>query len=526
MASSNLSRLILTLLLIANCPNYAYTQTTEPRPSNLQNDTNNTAEVLKKLDQLVEQNKLLEKENRELVDQIEILRGVLASEASKAPDLKEKNSEPVSGRPAVATASQQVQQVQEDDADSGLSVSPSREVRKTFGTYTPNLGFTVADTESGSLNVSAFSYVRYLNQLNLNPTYINAFGTVLNVKQRQDFQLAKVQVKFLGWLFNPSFRYLFYVWTSNANMGQGAQVVVAGNLNYAFNKHFTLSGGINALPGTRSVEGNFPYWLGEDTRLIADEFFRPSYTTGIWARGQITDRLRYHVMLGNNLSQLGINAGQLQNFFSTYSTAIIWMPTTGEFGPGFGDFEDHQALATRLATHYSQSREDRQEQPDTEGFQNTQLRPSDGSIIFTPNLFGPGILITDATYKMADFDGGIKYHGFSLEGEYYWRWLTGFRGPGTAGLPNLFDHGFQLQTSAMLVPKTVQLYAGGSTVFGQFGKPWDARVGINLFPKKNRVVRWNNEGLYLFNSPVGYLAVPFPVGGHGFVFHSNFEVAF
>ena len=345
---------------------------------------------------MVEQNKLLENQNRELVDQnrelvdqIGILRGVLATEASKAPELKEKNSEPVSGRPAVATASQQVQQVQEDDADSGLSVSPSREVRKTFGTYTPNLGFTVADTESGSLNVSAFSYVRYLNQLNLNPTYINAFGMVLNVKQRQDFQLAKVQVKFLGWLFNPNLRYLFYVWTSNANMGQGAQVVVAGNLNYAFNKHFTLSGGINGLPGTRSVEGNFPYWLGEDTRLIADEFFRPSYTTGIWARGQITDRLRYHVMLGNNLSQLGINAGQLQNFFSTYSAAVIWMPTTGEFGAGFGDFEDHQELATRLAAHYSQSREDRQEQPDTEGFQNTQLRLSDGSIIFTPNLFSP-----------------------------------------------------------------------------------------------------------------------------------------
>jgi hypothetical protein len=47
-------------------------------------------------------------------------------------------------------------------------------------------------------------------------------------------------------------------------------------------------------------------------------------------------------------------------------------------------------------------------------------------------------------------------------GRYYWRWLTGFRGPGTAGLPNLFDHGFQLQTSAMLMPKAVQLYAGGS----------------------------------------------------------------
>jgi hypothetical protein len=475
---------------------------------------------------LVEQNKQLENQNRQLVDEIEILRGVLAAEASKAPELKEKNSEPVSGRPAVATASQQVQQVPEDDADSGLSVSPSREVRKTFGTYTPNLGFTVADTESGSLNVGIFSYVRYLNQLGLNPTYINAFGSVSNVQQRQDFQLAKVQVRFYGWLLSPNLRYLFYVWTSNANMGQGAQVVVAGNLNYAFNKHITLSGGINALPGARSVEGNFPYWLGEDTRLIADEFFRPSYTSGIWAKGQITDRLRYHVMLGDNLSQLGINAGQLQNFFSTYSAAIIWMPTTGEFGPGFGDFEDHQMLATRLALHFTHSREDTQEQPDTEGFQNTQIRLSDGSIIFTPNLFGPGVTVTDVTYNMTSFDGGIKYHGTSLEGEYYLRWLTGFRGPSTANLPGLFDHGFQMQASAMLAPKTFQLYAGGSTVFGQFGKPWDARVGINLFPRKNRVVRWNNEGLYLFNSPVGYLAVPFPVGGHGFVFHSNFEVAF
>jgi hypothetical protein len=36
-----------------------------------------------------------------------------------------------------------------------------------------------------------------------------------------------------------------------------------------------------SLPGTRSVEGNFPFWLGIDTRLIADEFFRPSYTSRI-----------------------------------------------------------------------------------------------------------------------------------------------------------------------------------------------------------------------------------------------------
>ena len=397
--------------------------------------------------------------------------------------------------------------------------------RKKFGAYTPNYGFTVADTNYGSMNVSIFSYVRYLNQLDLNPTYTNAFGTVSNVQQRHSFQLNKVQVKFLGWVASPKLRYFLYVWTSNSNQGQGAQVVVAGNLNYDFNKHLTLSGGINALPGTRSVEGNFPFWLGEDSRLIADEFFRGSYTSGIWAKGEINWRLRYQVMLGNNLSTLGVNAGQL-NHLSTVATALVWMPSTGEFGAGFGDFENHEKVATRVGVHFSRSKEDKQSQPDTEVFDNTQIRLSDGTVIFTPNLFGPGITVNKVRYRMTSFDGGVKYHGYALEGEYFMRWLDEFEGPGTQGLPRLFDNGLQIQPSAMVVPKTLQIYLGGSQVFGKYGNPFDARIGANWFPWKNRVFRWNTEALYLYKSPVGYFAVPFSVGGKGWVFHSNVELAF
>ena len=53
--------------------------------------------------------------------------------------------------------------------------------------------------------------------------------------------------------------------------------------------------------------------------------------------------------------------------------------------------------------------------------------------------------------------------GFSLEGEYFLRWLDHFHGPGTAGLASIFSHGFQLQASAMVLPKTLQAYLGGST---------------------------------------------------------------
>jgi len=167
----------------------------------------------------------------------------------------------------------------------------------------------------------------------------------------------------------------------------------------------------------RSTEGQFPYWLGVDDRMTADEFFRGSYTSGIWAKGEIVPGLNYMAMLGNNLSTLGISASQLDNKLDTWSAMINWLPTTGEFGPlgAFGDFEGHTELATRVGLHFTHSTEDRQSQPGTDTIDNTQIRLTDGSIIFTPSLFGPGITIDKVRYQMASLDGGLKYNGYSLE---------------------------------------------------------------------------------------------------------------
>jgi hypothetical protein len=401
---------------------------------------------------------------------------------------------------------------------------------KFNGRYTPNLGFRLANTEYGDLNVSIYTYVRYLNQRALDATYTDAFGNTKDIQRRQDVQLLKLQIKFLGWILNPKLRYFLYAWTSNANQGQGAQVVLAGNLQYTFNKHLTLGGGIRSLPGTRSVEGNFPFWPNVDSRMIADEFMRPSYTSGVWATGEIVKRLKYQVMLGNNMSTLGVPASRLDNGLNTLSSALLWFPT-GDFekgfsGQGWGDFEHHEKFSTRLGFHFSRSDENKESQPNSDTFENTQLRLSDGTVIFTPDIFGPGITVTDARWRMTSVDGGFKYRGYSVEGEYFWRWLDNFRGTSTQGIPQRFDHGFQIQGTAMAIPKTLQAYAGHSRIFGQYGNPWDFRFGTNWFPFKNKVLRWNTEALYLFHSPVGYTSVPFPVGGNGWVFHSSLELAF
>jgi len=480
----------------------------------------NASDTLKLIDRLVEQNTQLEKQNKELMDQIQSLRQGLTKQAEQGSKAS-KEEAAGSNKTTTEYVSGDVQEGKVSATSSSVEEGPYK-----WGAYTPNLGYKVANTEHGDLNISIYTYARYLNQLGLNSTYTDAFGNVKNVQQRQDFQLQKVQIKFLGWMFDPKFRYFLYAWTSNPSQGLPAQVVVAGNLNYTFTNWFSVGAGIRSLPGTRSVEGNFPFWLGVDSRLMADEFFRPSYTSGVWAWGKITKKLDYIGMVGNNLSTLGVSAAQLDNGFNTVSTSLVWTPTTGEFGLGFGDFEHHEKLAARLGAHFTYSEENKQSQPNSEGFENTQLRLSDGSVIFTPNLFGQGVTITDATYKMTSLDAGLKYRGFSLDGEYFLRWLNHFQGPGTSAVPELFDHGVQGQVSAMVIPKLLQVYVGGSTIIGQYGQPWDFRLGTNLHPFKNRVVRWNTEFLYLHRSPVGYTALPYPVGGNGPVLHTSWELAF
>ncbi len=382
--------------------------------------------------------------------------------------------------------------------------------------YVPNAGFRIVEGEKGEVYVRLFSYARYLNQKGLDPTYEDAFGNTKTVPQREDFQLNKFFLPFSGWFLTPKMRYYLYVWSSNASQGDPAQVVGAGNLSYVFNRYVTFGAGITSLPSVRSTEGQFPYWLSVDARLTADEFFRGSYTTGIWLKGELSTKVKYMAMLANNLSTLGVSAAQLDNTVDTTSFMLQWLPTTGEFGlyGTFGDYDHHEKLATRLAAHYTHSTEDKQSQPGTNAIENSQIRLTDGSVIFTPELFGPGITVEKVRYQMVSVDGGLKYRGLSLEAEYYWRWLSDFEGPDTAGIEDILDTGFQVQSSAMVVPKKLQVYLAGSAIFGErYGDASELRAGLNWYFVGERGLRLNAEWLRLSNCPVGYTAVPYPVGG-------------
>ncbi len=401
--------------------------------------------------------------------------------------------------------------------------------------YRIMLGHRIAHSKFGEINIRPYAYLRYLNQLGYASSYVDGFGKTQSVDRRQDIQLNKVSIYFSGWAFDPKLTYFLYVWTSNASQGQGAQVVVAGNITYTFNKYFRLTGGIMSLPGVRSTEGNYPFWLSVDNRMIADEYMRPSYTSGIQARGEILKKLSYSFMLGNNMSTLGVDAGQLDAKLNTFSGALVYLPTTGEYGMfngSYGDYDNHQEVATRVGVHYTHSTETRQGQPSTDAFENTTLRVSDGSSIFAPNLFADGLQVEEARDQMVSLDAGAKLKGYALEGEYYWRKIDKFQT--TKSNPNsslpfdqLNDNGFQLLASAMVFPKRLQVYTTYSRIFGQYGNPSEVRTGLNFFPFKHTIsARINAQLIFMKQCPVGGLAYPYTVGANGTGFNLDFELNF
>ena len=103
---------------------------------------------------------------------------------------------------------------------------------------------------------------------------------------------------------------------------------------------------------------------------------------------------------------------------------------------------------------------------------------------------------------MSSIDGGVKYKGMSLEGEYYWRWLGDYTGSNTGGIPDITDTGYQMQASAMVVPRrSCRPYIGGSQIFGDYGNPSEVRVGANWYFSEERGLRLNSEFINVHHSP-------------------------
>jgi hypothetical protein len=402
---------------------------------------------------------------------------------------------------------------------------PTDPINETWGDFDPGQGFLVGRNSLGELAISGYALVRYMNQMPGEDTFVDHLGNARTVDGRNDIFPHRVIVWLKGWMGNRKVFYNIAFWTVNTTN----QVAIFGNLGYQFHRAFNLYAGINGNPGTRSLQGSHPFWLGHD-RVMADEFFRPYFGSGVWAQGQLTAGLWYNVMLGNSNSALDIKATQLDREF-TPSVSMWWMPTTKEFGPkgAYGDWDYHEKVATRIGFSTSNSSEQRYTN-DAGGPGNTTLRLADSVNVFETGALAPGVTIDKADFTVLSFDAGVKYKGIFVQTEIYNRWLEKFIADGPLPMAQIHETGYYVQAAFYPVPKKLEVYGVTSHIFGDedqgFGSAHEYGGGFNYYLASSRNHRFNFQVLNVDKSPVSSTFGYYVGGQTGTTISAGFSVFF
>lgn len=355
------------------------------------------------------------------------------------------------------------------------------------------------------------SQVRYLNTTSGDETFTDHLGAVRSVNLRNDITVNRTMFILAGYIFDPRLRYSSTVWTSAGSNS----IVIAGNIGWQFNKAFTLTGGYTGVPGSRSLVNTFPFFQSTD-RTMADNFFRPGFTQGIWANGALPYDLHYLAFVGNGLNTLNISAAKIDE--NLMAAGSLWWEPLGDYGPPgksrnmYDDYYATPDLRIRLGTSFTWAKEDRFSDLDQSSPENTSMHNSDGVLTFATGAFAPGVTVDNATYRMWAIDWGLKKYGWSVNGQYFFRWVDDFKADAPIPLDEMFDHGFELSAAGFIVPQKLMAYGRGSMVFGEFRDSWEAGVGVKWYFVPTERMWLTAELMRVVDVPYGGVFTPYTAG--------------
>ena len=358
--------------------------------------------------------------------------------------------------------------------------------------------------------------VRFLNTLSSDDTFTDHIGVVRDVKKRNDITVNRSMFILGGYMWDPRLKYSLTVWTSAG----ASSIVVAGNIGWQFSKALTLTGGYTGVPGSRSLVNTFPYFTATD-RSMADNFFRPGFTQGVWANGDLGKGLNYFAFVGNGLNTISISASKIDT--NLLVAGSIWWEPMGGFGvPGksvnmYDDYFAQKKTRIRIGTSFTRSPEDRFSNLDQSSPDNTALFNSDGVLTFSTGAFAPGVTVDTALYKMWAIDGGVKYNGLAVNGQYYARWLNDFVADGPIPIASTFDHGYELSASYFVIPRKLAAYGRGSQVFGEFGNSHEYAAGVKWHFLPTERLWLNAEVMRVNRSPYNGAFTPYTAGMNGWM---------
>jgi len=254
---------------------------------------------------------------------------------------------------------------------------------------------------------------------------------------------------------------------------------------------------------------------------MADNFFRPGFTQGVQANGEPVKGLNYLAFVGNGLNTLSISANKIDTHLLL--SGSVWWEPLGAYGePGksrnmYDDYFASKKVRVRLGSAFTRSREDRFSNLDQSSPENTSLYNSDGVLTFSTGAFAPGVTLDQATYRMWAVDGGFKWNGLAINGQYFVRWLNDFAADGPLPLTSTKDHGGELTVGHFVQPKKVMVYGRGSWVRGRFGHSHEYGGGVKWYFLPTERLWLTGELFNIDRAPYSGAFTPYTAGMTGWV---------
>lgn len=280
--------------------------------------------------------------------------------------------------------------------------------------------------------------------------------------------------------------------------------------------------------GKRKVTASRQWLLtARDTRLVdrpmANDFFRPDRTVGVFLVGDLERAGNYELMVGNSYRAANLPNREIDNRFTFAATHYV--DRGGAYGRELVDFAGSPRGRWRLGHSlvYSSQVSEMLGQPSREV---DFVRLSDGTRLTQPGALGAGVTVSEFDVCLYGVDVAWKRNGWSVNSEVFLRWLEDLRADGPLHSDSLFQHGFYVEGGRFLVPQRFDVNARYSQVRDDFGSGTEWAAGCNWYPLGKSTFKLSFDVTHLDGSPLQNTTSDILAGDRGTLLRTQFQAEF
>ena len=371
------------------------------------------------------------------------------------------------------------------------------------------------------LKVNAWIQFRHVGFSPDEDTWTDNAGVTRDIRHRNAFDIERARLVFSGYAVDPRLTYFLHLDGDT----DGREAVDFFDYWWAWK----CSDALRLQFGKRKVPASRQWLLGaRDTRLsdrpLATDFFRPDRSTGLFAGGKLADGLFYEAMIGNGYRTANRNASEINDQFAFAATGYF-MPN-GAFGKALTDHAISESPLTRIGHSFAWAPQHGLE-PDGDPLRESDfVRLSDGTRLLQTGALAPGVTVDEFDVYFYAVDAGIKFNGWSLNSEFYFRWLEDLSADGALPLDAIFQHGFFVEGGRVILPNKLDWNLRYSYVDGEFGDASEYGGGLNWYPLGSPRFKVTFDVSQLDGSPLNNTATEILAGDSGTLFRTQIQCQF